>query len=157
LFHIHSDQGSLAQVQEGANRLAQVILGASHLAQSIVPALLAPDNPDLTRWKQRLRATLTKQAKIVYLRLSEIQGLEVIAPQGAMYAMVRISVDIFDFTNDMEFSSKLLKEENVFVLPGSAFGMPNFVRVVFCSNEPLLQEASDRIAAFCERHRKRGN
>jgi tyrosine aminotransferase len=149
-----SDQGSLAEVQTGARRLAQVILGASHLAQSIIPTLLNADDPDLTLWKQTLISTLRNQAQLLVSRLSDIQGLEVIAPQGALYAMVRILPDSFDLTDDVTFSSDLLKEENVFVLPGSAFGMPNFIRVVFCSSEPFLQEATDRIAAFCTRHRK---
>jgi len=150
----NSTQGSLGQVQDGAKRLAQIILGASHLAQSIVPSMLIRDDPDMNEWKQRLRTDLEDQAMVLSSRLSSIQGLEVIPPQGAMYIMVRILVEEFDLSNDEEFASQLLREENVFVLPGSAFQMSNYIRLVFCSDKATLEEASDRITEFCNRHRR---
>jgi tyrosine aminotransferase len=70
-----------------------------------------------------------------------------------MYAMVKINVKRFmDVNDDLEFAEKLLKEENVFVLPGSAFGVRNVFRVVFCLPEPQLEVAAKRIADFCRRH-----
>ena len=71
-----------------------------------------------------------------------------------MYAMVKIDISELDVENDLDFSSKLLKEENVFLLPGSAFGVGNVFRVVFCAAEPILGEAAQRIANFCSRHGK---
>lgn len=141
-------------MEEGAKRLAQLILGSSHLAQSVIPDLLATDNHDLRTWKEDLRETLQSQAIYLCSCLSMCHGLNVVAPQGAMYAMVRISTDKLDVKDDLEFSSLLLKEENVFVLPGSAFGMANAFRVVFCYDEPRLQEAAERIDEFCRRHAK---
>lgn len=77
-------------------------------------------------------------------------------PQGAMYAMIRIRIDRFNETvqNDVDFAKLLLQEENVIVLPGICFGMPNAFRVVFCAPIPVLQEAADRIQQFCLRHSK---
>lgn len=144
----------MAPVEAGAKRLAQVILGASHLAQTAIPALLDTTDPGLTAWKEELRETLAEQAEQLCDRLSACRGLEVVAPQGAMYAMVRILPNKLDMKDDLEFSSLLLKEENVFVLPGSAFGMPQVFRVVFCSAKPLLEQAADRISEFCRRHTK---
>ncbi len=132
--------------------MAQVILGASHLAQSAVPALLALHDPTLERWKEDLRTTLAIQAKQFCYHLEQCEGLQVVPPQGAMYAMVRISMDRLTVEDDKDFSGLLLKEENVFVLPGSAFGMPNVFRVVFCSAKPVLEEAARRITDFCHRH-----
>jgi tyrosine aminotransferase len=145
---------SFAEVEVGARRLAQVILGASHLAQSVVPALLSTDDPELATWKQDLRNTLEEQAEYLCSQLAKCPCLEVIPPQGAMYAMIRISREKLNVADDMEFMSLLLKEENVFVLPGSAFGMPNVFRVVFCSTKPILKQAADRIGEFCSRHSK---
>ncbi len=51
----------------------------------------------------------------------------------------------------MEFSTRLLNEEFVFVLPGQCFQAPNFFRIVFCASLPALREACKRIAEFCER------
>jgi tyrosine aminotransferase len=150
----HNIYMSLAEVEAGARRLAQVILGASHLAQSAIPALLSTDDPDLARWKQDLRNTLADQAEYLCSQLATCPCLEVTSPQGAMYAMIRISMEKLNVADDMEFMSLLLKEENVFVLPGSAFGMPNVFRVVFCSAKPILEQAAHRIGEFCNRHSK---
>jgi tyrosine aminotransferase len=79
-------------------------------------------------------------------------------PQGAMYAMVTLDTSCFDpsIQDDLDFTTLLLKEENVFVLPGRAFGVdsPSFTvfRVVFCASVELLREATVRISDFCDRH-----
>jgi tyrosine aminotransferase len=145
--------GSLADVECGAKQLAQVTLGASHLTQSVVPKLLSPSR-SIDSWKSTLRSKLEKQARFLHERLSQCHGLECLVPQGAMYLMVRIDCTKLDFVDDVEFSSKLLDEENVFVLPGTTFGYPNGFRVVFCCDEPILEAAAHRISRFCSRHCK---
>lgn len=149
-----SDNHALRPVLEGATRLAQVILGASHLAQSVIPALLTPqDSEQLTIWKLNLKQTLETQAMMLCRDLSKCHGLTVYNPQGSMYAIVQIHLDKFcDIANDMDFTKKLLKEENVFVLPGQAFNFPGVFRVVYCASPHILQDASTRISNFCQRH-----
>jgi tyrosine aminotransferase len=147
--------GTLKHVEDGAKQLAQVILGASHLAQSIVPALLDPNNFAVRTWKNNILQTLEVQAQFLYERLCEAPGLEVCKAQGAMYIMLRIRIEEFDVANDLEFTQQLLSEENVFVLPGTCFDYPNAFRVVFCADIPTLQQASDRIIRFCQRHWRR--
>jgi tyrosine aminotransferase len=52
-------------------------------------------------------------------QVSKIDGLVPVNPQGAMYMMVGIEVNKFkDIKSDVEFSAKLLDEENVVCLPG---------------------------------------
>lgn len=57
-------------------------------------------------------------------------------------------------TDDVAFCKMLLNEENVFLLPGAAFGIPMFARIVFCAPKEQLGAACDRIEDFCRRHRK---
>lgn len=144
--------GTLQHVEDGAKQLAQVILGASHLAQSVVPVLLDPDNQNVREWKISIQKCLSLQAQFLYNQLCQAPGLEVSKAQGAMYIMVRIRIDEFDLVNDIEFTQQLLREENVFVLPGTCFDCPNAFRVVFCADIPSLHQASDRIIQFCQRH-----
>ena len=136
--------------------MAQIILGASHLAQTAVPALLQKDQPDIIQWKRELRQTLEKQSKFLSDMLSSCHGLRVLRAGGAMYTIIRLDVQQFDETirNDLDFSRALLKEENIFVLPGSCFGMPNVFRTVFCAPIPVLEEATGRMKDFCQRHAK---
>jgi tyrosine aminotransferase len=142
---------SLREVEAGAKRLAQVILGASNLVQSVIPALLTP-SPQIDQWTYTLRVTLEEQAQFLYQKLSKCHGLSTLAPQGAMYFMVRMNMSMLDIHSDVDFSTKLLEEENVFVLPGSAFGCTDVFRVAFCCEEPILEAAAQRIAEFCLRH-----
>jgi tyrosine aminotransferase len=73
-----------------------------------------------------------------------------------MYLMIEIEFDKFngDFKTDREFVQMLLDEEFVFCLPGECFGLEGFVRVVFAAPVAKLKDASDRMKAFCDRHRK---
>ncbi len=173
--------GSLKPVIAGAKRLAQLILGASHVTQAVIPALLAPTTPEtratLGKWKFNLNCTLAQQAQFLCQELASCPGLQVVAPQGAMYAMIRIMPveypPLKDWTlqleqpilttagppstniwTDVQFCKLLLDEENVLVLPGSAFGATegNLVRVVFCAPEPIMREAMLRVKRFCQRH-----
>lgn len=123
------------------------------MAQSIIPTLLDSDDEDLKHWKQNLKAhQLEEQARVLCDPLSKIRGLQVITPQGSMCAMVKVAMKDFDLLDDLDFLTMLLHEENVFVLPGSAFGAPHMIRVVFCSHNSMLEEAVGRISAFCQRH-----
>jgi len=146
--------GSLAPVHAGAKRLAQIILGASHLAQTAIPVLLDRGNRDVTDWKEALRSKFEEQASYIASRLSQIPGLEVLPSGGAMYMMIRIHRDKSEDTLcDQQFTHLLLREENVFVLPGTCFGFPDAFRLVFSAPIGLLEEAADRIEEFCQRHR----
>ena len=147
--------GSLEPILAGAKRLAQVILGASHLAQTAIPVLLNQQNQEILSWQETLRSTLEEQSHCIATRLSQIPGLTVLPSGGAMYMMVRIHLDMFDralLTDDQVFSRMLLKEENVFVLPGSCFGFPGAFRIVFAAPVEVLQQAADRMKEFCNRH-----
>ena len=105
-------------------------------------------------WKASIRNQFQEQAQTLCRALSRARGLSIASPPaGAMYVLVRIDGDILpDFSNEVEFSQALLREENVLVLPGSCFGMAQVFRVVFGAPPAVLQAAADRIVAFCERH-----
>ena len=153
--------GSIQDVKKGTERLAQIVLGACVLAQVVIPAVLNPNESDMAliaQWKENLFSQIENQAALLCGLLTECQGLEVIQPKGAMYAMVKINVHSFNdnINDDISFMKLLLEEENIVVLPGRAFGMiaeeqPVF-RVVFCAPEEVLKCAADRISSFCSRH-----
>lgn len=150
--------GALSNVKMGIKRLAQISLGASHLAQGVIPAVLNPPTADIAReigeWKMNLNDKLSRQSRFLCDKLMSCHGLDVVRPEGAMYAMVEVSPAYFgtEIRNDIDFTKLLLEEENVFALPGSAFGAPNFFRIVYCSPIDVINEASDRIERFCRGH-----
>jgi tyrosine aminotransferase len=140
-------------VRESLISLSQLILGASTVIQAAIPDIFATTDQS---FYDRYNKTLEAHAMFLVKRLSEIRGLKVVVPQGAMYFLVEIEISKFeDITDDEDFAQKLLTDELVFVLPGACFQAKNYFRVVTCAPQKMLSEACDRIQSFCERHYKK--
>ena len=141
----------LADLKAGVHRLAQVVLGACSLAQAASARALGED---LNSFKRELNEKLAGQAAALEGALEGSHGLTVVKAQGAMYTMVKLDPSAFsDVADDVEFTRMLLEEFNVFALPGSAFGIDNFFRAVYCAPEGMLKEAGERIKQFCKKHK----
>ncbi|HEX9414253.1 MAG TPA: aminotransferase class I/II-fold pyridoxal phosphate-dependent enzyme [Ktedonobacterales bacterium] len=78
-------------------------------------------------------------------------GLPCYEPHGAFYAFPSIAHT--GLTSD-DFAEKLLFEEHVAVVPGSAFGQAGegFVRCAYCTAPDKIEEALTRIARFVATH-----
>eukprot|EP01113_Clastostelium_recurvatum_P021862 TRINITY_DN2595_c0_g2_i2.p1 TRINITY_DN2595_c0_g2~~TRINITY_DN2595_c0_g2_i2.p1 ORF type:complete len:466 (+),score=92.19 TRINITY_DN2595_c0_g2_i2:148-1398(+) len=149
LVHDHGSE-ALAGVRAGLVALSQLILGPNSLVQSILPDIL--QNTPSSFFDETMH-TLETHARFMHERIAKIPGLTPVEAQGAMYQMIGIQLDKFkEIHDDVDFMRKLLAEESVFVLPGQVFEYPAFFRVVLCAPLPKLQEACDRLAAFCARH-----
>lgn len=82
-------------------------------------------------------------------------GLECFEPQGAFYAFPSFR-GLVDWSAE-EFCAKLLQEEKVAVVPGTAFGDcgEGHFRLSYAAGTAILIEALRRLAGFCARHRQR--
>lgn len=149
---IHDRHKRLARITEGLIRLTQVVLGANTLVQAALSDIL--HKTPASHYTQ-LNATLKSHADTLVRRLVTIPGLKTVEPQGAMYLMVKVEEGAFpELPDGTIFAQRLLAEENVFVLPGECFMAKQFFRLVTCASVPMLEQACDRIAEFCERYRK---
>jgi aminotransferase len=92
---------------------------------------------------QEMRAEYDRRRKLVVSSLNEM-GLDCFEPKGAFYAFP--SVAKTNLTGD-EFTEKLLLEEQVAVVPGSAFGAggANHVRIAYCKSFEQIEIALERI------------
>ena len=83
-------------------------------------------------------------------------GLPCFEPLGAFYAFPCIKE--FGMTSD-EFASRLLKEEKVAVVPGSAFGEcgEGYLRISYAYSLEDLKKALDRMAEFVKRLKEEGS
>ncbi len=91
-------------------------------------------------------------------RLVMVEGLREIGmpcfePKGAFYAFP--SVKTTGLTSE-EFAERLLTEEKVAVVPGSAFGQcgEGYVRCCYATSMADIEEAVTRMRRFVNRHRK---
>ena len=95
-----------------------------------------------------------KRRIYMYEKINSIDGISCLLPQGAFYIMVNIS-KLFGKTsngivinNSDDFSKALLEKEKVVVIPGSAFGNTNYVRLSYAMGMDSIVKGLDRIENF---------
>ena len=93
------------------------------------------------------------QRRNYLMRAFREMGLQCFEPFGAFYAFPCIKE--FGMTSE-EFADRLLHEEKVAVVPGTAFGASGegFLRISYAYSIEDLMEALARLQAFLEKHRK---
>jgi aminotransferase len=91
------------------------------------------------------------ERRTLMVRGFEEIGLACYEPHGAFYAFPSIAGT--GLTSE-EFADKLLREEHVAVVPGSAFGAggEGFVRCTYCTAREKIEEALTRIGRFVQRY-----
>jgi aspartate aminotransferase len=87
-------------------------------------------------------AEFNRRRDVIVKRLNEL-GLRCVNPEGAFYAFVNTA----NHGTDIEFTERLLKEANIVVTPGSAFGSAgtDYVRFSFAASMEDIVEGLDRI------------
>jgi aminotransferase len=92
-----------------------------------------------------------RRRRLMVKRLNDI-GLPCFEPKGAFYAFPSIEATGM---NSEEFSEKLLLEEKVAVVPGTAFGPygEGFVRCCYATSLSNIEEALKRIDRFVRKSR----
>lgn len=93
-----------------------------------------------------------KRRKVIVKGLSDI-GLSCFEPKGAFYAFP--SIKCTGMTSE-EFAEKLLTEEKVAVVPGSAFGQcgEGYVRCCYATSLADIEEALSRMKRFVNRYKE---
>ena len=99
---------------------------------------------------QEMRARYDRRRRLIVDGLNNI-GLTCFEPKGAFYAFPSIAVTGMD---DEEFSERLLHEERVACVPGSAFGTcgAGHIRCSYATAYDQIEQALERLARFAQRH-----
>jgi len=97
-----------------------------------------------------MRDEYDRRRRLIVSGLNQL-GLSTFEPYGAFYAFPSIAVTGMD---DETFSQKLLDEERVAVVPGSAFGSggDGFVRCSYATDYENIEEALVRLENFMKRY-----
>lgn len=101
---------------------------------------------------EEMREAYNQRRRFLVKSLRDM-GLQVFEPFGAFYVFP--SIKQFGMTSD-EFASKLLEEENVAVVPGTAFGAcgEGFLRISYAYSIEDLKKALKRIENFVNHYKK---
>ncbi len=118
------------------------VMSAPTISQFVALAALENGEP----FVQEMRNEYNRRRKLVVASLNEI-GLNCFEPKGAFYAFPSIAKTGL---NCEDFAERLLVEEKVAVIPGTAFGegVENHIRIAYCKSYENLETALDRIRRF---------
>ncbi len=87
---------------------------------------------------------LFKSRRAVIDAVDQSLNMQMITPQGAMYAFIDVNKSGFD---DKEFALKLLEDEHILIAPGTSFNYPNnnAFRITLLPEANILQDCIKRM------------
>jgi len=136
-----------ADILIGLVRIHQyTIMSAPTTAQDAALAAITKGSEDVAL----MRDEYDRRRKLIVPGLNQL-GLPTFEPHGAFYAFPNIAATGMD---DETFAQKLLEEERVAVVPGSAFGPggEKYVRCSYATAYEKIEEALRRMERFMRRH-----
>ena len=87
-----------------------------------------------------------RRRKFLHAELNQIPGVKCLLAQGAFYLFPNISS--FGL-KDVDFCNRLLDEQKVAAVPGSAFGAEGYLRLSYATRDEVLAKGVKRLATFC--------
>jgi aminotransferase len=95
---------------------------------------------------EKMKAEYCRRRNLIVKRLNEI-GLKCVMPKGAFYAFPNITSSGL---SSKEFATRLLQEEKVAVVPGTAFSEfgEGYVRCAYAASFEDIEESMNRIEKF---------
>ncbi len=96
---------------------------------------------------EMMRQAFAKRRDLIFDLIQNIDGVTSIRPTGAFYIFVDISS--FRLSSD-EFCKRLLDEEKVAAIPGSAFAADSSIRLSYACGEDTIKDAVSRLEKFCK-------
>jgi aspartate aminotransferase len=96
----------------------------------------------------RSMARVFKQRRDIVTQLfaEELPGVAFAPPDGAFYLFFRYDALLPDARDSIDFCNRALEEVEVALVPGSAFGADDHVRLSFANSEDVLREGVRRLA-----------
>ena len=97
-------------------------------------------------------AEYRKRRDFVVARLNQIPGVSCALPEGAFYAYPDISgaLRATGISSTQQFAERLLAEAHVAVVPGEAFGTPDYIRISYATSMAELERGLTRLHDFIE-------
>ncbi|KAM3199994.1 putative aminotransferase TAT2 [Capsicum annuum] len=125
--------------------------GPATFIQAAVPKIIESTKEDFFRNTLKM---LKKSSDICYEKIQDIPCINCpYKSQGSMVVMVKLNLALLhDISDDIDFCFKLAREESVILLPGTAVGLKNWLRITFAVEPSFLEEGLRRLKSFCLRH-----
>lgn len=118
---------------------SQVTSNPPSMTQAAAIEALGPSHSQALGFREQFRARLKVMRQVVH----EIPGISYLEPEGAFYLFVNIGNKVKGSV--AAFSEELLVKEGVCVIPGVAFGEPDYIRLSFALSEVQIVEGLQRL------------
>jgi aspartate aminotransferase len=141
--------GPVEVIKSIAKLQSQSTSGAATFSQIAYAAALSGGDDVV----ETMRVEFERRGKYMWERLTRIPGVRCPRPTGAFYCFPNVSNTFagLGVKGSLEFSSRLLDEANVAVVPGVAFGMDAHVRLSFATSMEQITKGLDRLESWLQR------
>jgi len=95
---------------------------------------------------QKMLVAFDRRRKFLHAELNKIPGISCLLAEGAFYLFPNIAS--FGL-KDLDFCNRLLDEEKVAAVPGSAFGAEGYLRLSYATSDEIIQKGVTRLARSC--------
>jgi len=125
----------------------QMTSGACSIAQRASLTAITSDNS----FTKEMNDAFKRRRDLVLEGLEQIKGMKKYTPKGAFYLFPNIAYYFgkangsVTIENDQDLCFYLLDEANVALVPGTAFGSPENIRISYAASDEDLKEALGRI------------
>lgn len=134
-------------IAAAVGKLHSQLTGApNYISQTAFEAGLVQEPPEVAR----MCAEFNQRRHRIISGLREL-GLETPMPRGAFYAFPKVT-PYLDARGSTGFCEDLLEQENLAVVPGSAFGVDQHIRFSYATSLEVIDRALARMANFLARH-----
>lgn len=93
-----------------------------------------------------MKVAFDRRRKAMHAGLNRIPGITCLLAEGAFYLYPNISR--FGL-GSQEFCARLLEQEKVAAVPGSAFGLDGYLRLSYATSDETIARGLERLARFC--------
>lgn len=129
----------------------------SNITSFCMPAIVeAYSNPGAMAEVEKMRVQFEKRGEHIWKRLTAIPGITCVRPTGAFYVFPSIAAYLNKplgkkgtvCAEAVAFSTAVLEEAHVALVPGNDFGFPDHVRLSFATSIENIDKGIDRLEAF---------
>jgi len=121
---------------------SQSISNVNSVAQKAAVAALRGSQEFLKEWL----SAFDKRRRYMVEKLNEIPGVKCLLPKGAFYAFPNVKelLKMTGLKDDFALADYLLEKAKIAVVPGTAFGMPGYLRLSYATSMENIEEGLRR-------------
>lgn len=127
---------------------SQSTSGVSTLSQWAALAALSADQ----RLMNHINKLMAKRRDVFFKTFNALFKTKIPPPKSGLYGFIPLSALVHDEKDSSKFCFNALKQANVAIVPGKAFGQEGYVRFSFGAPEKDLKQGLKALADFCKRY-----